>query len=344
MPTSAPSAARRIVFPEINRAAWEDVELPDALAPTQLRVRTDRSLVSAGTEIAIYSGAHIGYTIPGSAYPSLPFRPGYAASGTVEAVGSAVTSFKPGDRVSGSWNHASAAIVDTTRGTLSTLPDGVSFEQGCLARLAAIAMQGVRLAQLRLGESVAVFGQGLIGQFARQHAQLEGAAVTLAVDLIDARLELAARHGATHPVNPRTQDLPAAIKAATRGHGAHVAIEATGSPSVINDALKSVGDFGRVILLGSPRGRVEIDPYSDVHRGGVTIIGSHARTADLPGSPHPTWTMPAQYALCLELMRQRRLLTDGLVSHHVPAADAPPVWDALRDRPQDHLGVILDWR
>ena len=54
--------------------------------------------------------------------------------------------------------------------------------------------------------------------------------------------------------------------------------------------------------------------------------------------------MPAQYALCLELMRQRRLLTDGLVSHHVPAADAPPVWDALRDRPQDHLGVILDWR
>ena len=331
------TAARRIVFAQVREAAWEALDLPAQLAPHQVRVRTGCSLVSAGTEMAIYSGSHIGFTIPGSTYPRMPFLPGYAAAGTVEAVGEAVTAYRPGDRIAGSWNHATHAVVDTSRALAAPLPDGVTFEQGALARLASIAMQGVRLARVQLGETVVVFGQGLIGQFARQHAQLEGAARTIAVDLFEPRLELALRHGASETVRPASPDTSAGVR------GAHVAIEATGSPTVINDALRSVGDFGRVILLGSPRGRVEIDPYSDVHRGGTTINGAHARTADLPGSPHPTWTMRAQYELCLELMRQGRLRTDGLVSHHVDAGESLPVFEALRTRPQEHLGVIITW-
>ncbi|HEU5316726.1 MAG TPA: zinc-binding dehydrogenase [Chloroflexota bacterium] len=330
-------AARRVVFSAVRQAGWEDVALPAQLAPHQVLVRTACSLVSAGTEMAIYSGSHIGYTIPGSTYPSMPHRPGYAAAGTVEAVGDSVTAYKVGDRIAGSWNHASHALVDASRALAAPLPDGVAFEQGALARLASIAMQGVRLARVRLGETVAVFGQGLIGQFARQHAQLEGAARTIAVDLFEPRLELARRHGATETVRPASADTPSGVR------GADVAIEATGAPAVINDALRSVADFGRVVLLGSPRGRVEIDPYSDIHRGGVSVIGAHARTADLPGSPHPTWTMPAQFALCLELMRQGRLRTDGLVSHRLPAAESLPIFEALRTRPQEHLGVLIEW-
>jgi threonine dehydrogenase-like Zn-dependent dehydrogenase len=240
--------------------------------------------------------------------------------------------------------------VDSAAGLLAPLPDGVTYEQGCLARLAAIAMQGVRLARVTLGEAVAVFGQGLVGQFARQHARLEGAILTVAVDLIESRLDLAGRHGnddaapsESHTVNPRTHDPVAAIMECTHGRGVDVAIEATGSPKVIDTALKAAADFGRVVLLGSPRGRLEIDPYSDVHRKGVSVIGAHARTADLPGSPHPRFTMPAQLRLCLELMRQRRLLTNGLVTHRVPATEAPPIFDALTDHPEQHLGVVIDW-
>jgi 2-desacetyl-2-hydroxyethyl bacteriochlorophyllide A dehydrogenase len=340
-----PVEARRIVFPQIHRAEWERVPLPapDQLGPAEALVRAHCTLVSAGTEIAIYSGTHIGYTIPGATYPRLPHRPGYAFAGTVEAAGGAVTGLRPGDRVAGSLPHTDWAVVDTTRSQLWRIPEGVSFEQACLARLAAISMQGVRLAGVRLGERVAVFGQGLIGQFARQLAAIDGAAVTLAIDLIDRRLELAQRHGATHVINPARDDVRAAIGAATDGQGVDVAIEATGNPAVINDALKAAALLGRVILLGSPRGRVEIDPYSDIHRKGVAVIGAHAGTAAAAANAYYRWTAAEHVRLCTELIRQGRLQTGGLVSHRVPADEALGVFAALAERPQDYLGVIIQW-
>jgi threonine dehydrogenase-like Zn-dependent dehydrogenase len=306
-------------------------------------VRAACTLVSAGTEIAIYSGSHIGYTIPDATYPRLPMNPGYAFAGTVETVGEAVTSLQPGDRVSGGMPHADWAVVDVSRGGLLPLPETVSFEQACLARVAVFSLQGIRLARLQLGEQVAVFGQGLIGQFARQFAAIDGAASTLAIDLLDARLAIAARHGATHLVNPSREDVRSAIAAATEGRGVDVAIEATGNPAVINDALKAAAMLGRVILLGSPRGRVEIDAYTDIHRKGVALIGAHGRTASVPSNPYYRWTSAEHHRLAVEFIRQGRLRTDALVTHRVPADDALAVFEALTLRPQDFLGVVIHW-
>jgi threonine dehydrogenase-like Zn-dependent dehydrogenase len=336
-------AAKRVVFPAINRAEWEVLPLPGALAPTEVLVKAARTLVSAGTEVAIYSGAHIGYTIPAARYPRLPFYPGYAFAGTVEATGSGVSTLKPGERVVGGMKHQDWVIVDVERGELDRIPDGVSFEQACVARLAMISMQGVRLARLALGEHVAVFGQGLIGQLAGQLASIDGAATVIAVDLIDARLEVARLHGATHLVNPTRVDLAATIAAATAGHGVDVAIEATGSPPVITDALHAVALLGRVILLGSPRGRLEIDPYTDIHGKGVSVIGAHVATTAASPNPYHRWTLAEHRRLALELMRQGRLFADGLITHRIPAAEALPVWDALSTHQADYLGVIIVW-
>jgi 2-desacetyl-2-hydroxyethyl bacteriochlorophyllide A dehydrogenase len=338
-----PITARRVVFPEIKRAEWENVTLPTELAPNQVLIRTARTLVSAGTEIAIYSGSHIGYSTPGSRYPRLPFYPGYAYSGTVEAVGSAVTAFQPGERVLGSMGHQDVTVVEADGDRLDPIPDGVTFEQACLARLAAISLQGVRLARLSLGEHAAVFGQGLIGQLARQFLTLDGAASVTAIDLIEPRLEVARNHGATHTVNPSEDDLAATLASITNGQGFDVCIEATGNPAVIADALQHAARMGRVILLGSPRGRIEIDPYRDIHSKGVSLIGAHANTTvTVPNAYHP-WTVASHRRLAMELMRQGRLHTDGLISHRVPAVEALPVWDALMTRQQDHLGVIIEW-
>src|SRR5207302_7081960 len=128
-------AAKRVVFPTIKHAEWEAVSLPDELGPTEVLVKAVQTLVSAGTEIAIYSGAHIGYRTPGARYPRLPFYPGYAFAGTVEAAGSEVTTLRPGDRVVGGMRHQDWVVVDTEKGDLDRIPDGVSFEQACLARL-----------------------------------------------------------------------------------------------------------------------------------------------------------------------------------------------------------------
>jgi threonine dehydrogenase-like Zn-dependent dehydrogenase len=226
---------------------------------------------------------------------------------------------------------------------LLPLPDGVTFEQGGLARLAGIAMQGVRLARVRLGDHGVVFGQGLVGQFARQLLVIDGAATAIAVDPVDARLEVAARHGATHTVNPQRAAAAERVAAITAGHGADVVIEATGSPAVAVDALKVAAELGRVVLLGSPRGRAEIDLYHDIHSKGVSLIGAHVRTAPGTANAHYRWTRDEQQLLALELMRQGRLVTDGLVTHRVPAAAALDVYETLLAGPQDRLGVIITW-
>jgi 2-desacetyl-2-hydroxyethyl bacteriochlorophyllide A dehydrogenase len=317
---------------------------PERLGPSEILVQTACTVVSAGTELAVYSGTHIGYTYAEpSGMARLPQRPGYAAAGTVVAVGASVQDLRPGDRVGGALKHTDWSVVDVERARLVRLPDEVSFEQACLARLSTIALQGVRLARVKLGERVAVFGQGLIGQFARQFAGLDGASTIVAVDLVDARLDVARRHGATHVVNPSREDVAAALGNATAGNGVDVAIEATGNPAVINDALRAAAELGRVILLGSPRGRVEIDPYMDIHRKGVSLIGAHERTVAQTPNAQYRWTFGEHYDLALELIRQGRLRTDGLVTHHVAADEALGVFDALADRPQDHLGVLIQW-
>lgn len=339
-----PAEAKRILFTAVRRAEWERVPLPapEALGATQVLLRAECSVVSAGTETANYAGTHIDFQQPGRRVP-LPFRPGYAMAGTVVAVGGAVEDLRPGDRVAASANHADWVVVDTTRTRMVKLPDGVSGEQGCLARLSCIAMQGVRLARVAFGERVVVFGQGLIGQFARQIAAIDGAAATIAVDLVDARLEVARAHGATHALNPSRDDVRAAIKDITAGEGVDVAIEATGHPPVINDALKAVGFMGRVVLLGSPRGRVEIDPYTDIHHKGVTVIGAHARTSADPPNAYHRWSFNEHFRLAVELIRQGRLKTDGLVTRTVGAEEALGVHEEIVERPQDHLGVRIQW-
>jgi threonine dehydrogenase-like Zn-dependent dehydrogenase len=340
-----PTNARRVVFPAFREAAWEDVPLaaPDALGPHEVLYRAVCSMVSAGTELGVFAGTHIGFRTPGATYPRIPFRPGYVSAGVVEAVGSDVLDVRPGDRVSVGARHEDWAVVDTLRRPLLRLPDEVTFEQACVARLAQISMQGVRLARIQLGERVAVFGQGLIGQLARQIAAIDGAATTIAVDLADSRLEIARNHGATHTFNPGRENLTDAVAAATVGHGVDVAIEATGQPKVINDALRVAADLGRVILLGSPRSHTEIDVYYDIHRKGVALIGAHGRTSDVEANPYHRWTTEEHHRLTVELIRQGRLRTDGLVTDRVSAGEALSVFPMLLEQPDKHLGAVIEW-
>ena len=90
------NVARRLVFRAIKDVDWETLALPAELQPTEVLVKTARTVISAGTEVAVFSGTHIGYSIPGAKYPHMPYYPGFAAAGTVEAVGSAVTALEAG--------------------------------------------------------------------------------------------------------------------------------------------------------------------------------------------------------------------------------------------------------
>ena len=102
--------AQQVVIVEPHKVAVREVELPPPAA-NQVLVATEVSAVSAGTELAVYTGTHQWLKDPSLPDWKFPFRPGYSAAGTVVAVGARVSGWRPGDRVSYPGNHASAELL-----------------------------------------------------------------------------------------------------------------------------------------------------------------------------------------------------------------------------------------
>src|SRR5437588_5973191 len=125
--------ARQAVLLETFKVAVREVELPPPAA-NQVLVATEVSAVSAGTELAVYTGTHQWLKDPNLPDWKFPFRPGYSAAGRVVAVGADVRGWQPGDRVSYPGNHASAELltIGHERGRLWRLPEGLDAERAAL--------------------------------------------------------------------------------------------------------------------------------------------------------------------------------------------------------------------
>src|SRR5438270_9716634 len=149
--------ARQVVILEPSRVAVREVELPPP-APNQVLVRTAVSAVSAGTELAVYTGTHQWLKDPTLPDWKFPFRPGYSAAGTVVAVGAAVQGWKEGDRVSYPGNHASAELLTLghERGRLWKLPEHLDAEKAAWACVARYGLGAAVRAGLTMGRSAAV--------------------------------------------------------------------------------------------------------------------------------------------------------------------------------------------
>ena len=317
----------------------EPFELADQPSAGNILLRAERTLISAGTELAIVMGTHISFTT-GGAWPRFPMALGYTFCGRVVAVGAGVTEVSLGDLVLSGAPHASLAEVPA--GKTLKVPVGCSAEDALLAHLSSIPQVGLHLAAPRYGEGIVVFGQGLIGSLAARFALIAGLRPVIAVDPIVERREFAAAAGLV-PVDPNESDPSDVYKSLTGGRLPEIVIEATGAPSVINEALRVAGDMARVVLMGSPRGRVEIDPYNDVHRKGVSVIGAHANwAAPIPTAWNP-FTNDRQRHYAMALIVDGSLSTKGLISHHIAPARARETYRALADRAPGYMGVVIDW-
>src|SRR3954452_21150798 len=158
--------ARQAVILEPYQVDVREAELPGP-GPNQVLVATEASAVSAGTELAVYTGTHQWLKDPSLPDWKFPFRPGYSAAGRVLAVGAAVPGWKPGDRVSYPGNHASHELLTLghERGRWWKLPDNLDAEKASLACIARYGLGASVRAGLTLARSAAVLGLGLIGQF-----------------------------------------------------------------------------------------------------------------------------------------------------------------------------------
>jgi 2-desacetyl-2-hydroxyethyl bacteriochlorophyllide A dehydrogenase len=335
--------ARRLVCKAIRQIEWETYEIPETLESHQVLIKSASSLISAGTEMAVYSGSHIGYTLPTPPpWFKFPMDMGYALAGTVQATGGEVKEWVVGDRVMVHAPHGDWASCDVRTAIIHRLPAGVSMEEGALARIGGISLVGVRQGNVTLGETVVILGLGLIGQLAAQLCRLAGARPVIGVDLIPNRVRIAAA-GGIHAINSNEVDVVSVVNEMTGGRMAEVVIEATGNPQVIPMALDLVSEGGRVVLLGSPRGEIEMDAYSTVHRRGISLIGAHDRLSAHPWTFRDPWTRQRNLDLILTLFADGSLKSDGLISHCIQPDDIRETYEMLIERPEDFLGVLIEW-
>lgn len=325
--------ALKVVFPEKRKCRVEGVDLPDAPEGDKVLVKAHASLISAGTEMSVYAGTHSGLEDPANKFAKFPFHPGYATAGVVLKTGPSVKSFKPGDPVFVMKPHASHFLCAEQE--LVPVPQNLALGLAPLARLAAISLHGVRMADIHLGESCLVLGQGLIGLFATLGARLEGARPLIAVDLDDARLELAGNMGATCGLNPSRGSLETpAVE--------HLIVATPGS-SVVPQALSLVAAGGKVVLLGGVHGDVALDLYKTVHRKGLHLIGAHENGAPAVETRQCRWTMRNNLICMLKLMAAGEFDAERLVTQRCGPDGIPGLFESAVLEPKTHLGMIIQW-
>jgi L-iditol 2-dehydrogenase len=334
--------ATRLVSPRIGEMTLEHFDIPDQLPPGSILVRTGTTLISPGTEVANY----LGRTTERPPERTEPYYPGYSFAGEVIAVGDGMVCFQPGDRVTGPLPHASMALEARPERLerITHIPDGVSDRQAAFSQLSCIALNGVRKAEIQLGDKVAVVGAGLVGLLAARLSQLNGGHPVVSLDLVPARRRAALDFGVDAVLDaPGSADSDATIETLTPT-GFDVVIEATGAAAAFVPALKLAARGGRVILLGSTRGVVEgFSPYAESHLKGLTIIGAHVWTAPTHATERDRWTEPVNRRVLLSLMRGGLFDVEKLITHEIAPADAGDAFAGLASEPDKYLGVQIDW-
>ncbi|MDB5084189.1 MAG: dehydrogenase [Bacilli bacterium] len=334
----------KVLFNGPNQTAFDQFDLSTDLSEDGVLVRTQYSLISPGTELAIYTGTHIGIPDPNNTFAKYPFSPGYASVGEVVAVGDAVTELQAGDMVYALGNHASYNVFswfNRENRPIIKLPQDMAGERAVFARLAAICMTAVVQSRITIGDYVAVLGMGLIGNLAAQLYKSFGAC-PIGIDLVEKRLQIAKRTGIPFTIHSGERaDLQHLIKniISTSSAAPDLVVEATGVPALVNTALDLVRPMGQVILLGSTRGLVEMDAYKHIHSKGIFLTGAHEKLQGHHG-------LPSRLTLTrhvLDLIEKGAIVVDPLLTHKLPADKAEEGYQLLLNHKELTMGVLLDW-
>jgi 2-desacetyl-2-hydroxyethyl bacteriochlorophyllide A dehydrogenase len=331
--------SRRLVFPGLQEVGWEEHHVP-LPRHGELSVETRRSLISIGTELAFFSGRQ--WTNPGTGVlPKYPYYPGYSNAGTIAAVGDAAGPWQAGGRIASAARHGSHQTVRSAEDA-TAIAEEVSDEEATFCTLGATALNAYRRGAPLLGESAVVIGQGILGQLAVQLLRLGGCNPVVAVDLEAARLALTGRiDAATHLLSAREDDVVVAVHDLTAGRGADVVFEATGRTEAYDLVFSLTRPHGRVVGLGSPRYPAPVD-MQQVHIKPLHVIGAIGQHPS-GESRENRWTRGAHMALFMDLLAAKQVNVRDLITHRVPADEAPDIYPKLLKDRTSYLGVILEW-
>ncbi len=354
------------------------IELIDTPCP-QLKsghvlIETRASLISPGTERMLLDFGRAGYLAKARQQPDKvkqvlekirtdgflptlqtvrakldqPIPLGYCNVGHVLAVAQDVSGLAVGDRVVSNGPHAEVVLVP--KNLVARIPDGVGDDEAAFTVLGAIALQGIRLVSPTLGETIAVFGLGLIGLLAVQILHAHGARV-IGFDFDAARVELARTFGATAEnlalgTNPVT-----AAQSLTDGLGVDgvLVTAATTSDELMHQAAQMCRRRGRIVLTGVTGLHLQRSDFYEKELSFQVSCsygpGRYDPTYEEQGHDYPLafvrWTEQRNFQAILQLLHDRRLSVDPLISQRIAFTDAQQAYEAVLAK--SVLGALLTY-
>lgn len=338
---------KQVVVLEAYKVGTREVDLPDP-APNQILVACDVSAISAGTELAVYTGTHQWLKDPNLPDWKFPFKPGYSAAGRVVAVGSDIKNWKPGDRVSYPGNHASHELltIGHERGRLWKLPEGMDPERAAVACIARYGFGAAVRVGISLGKSATVLGLGIIGQFALRSLIAAGAYPVVGIDEVAMRREAALAAGADHVIDPKAGDVKQQLHDYLKRKGTEVVADATGVPAAVPVAMSLACDGGQVVIVGSPRGKAQdVNFYDDLHRRYIEVTGAHGNMLFEPAHTRlaGSWDIDKAQNWLVNALHRGRLSLANLITHRIAPEGLGDAYEGLLRQKDTYLGVTMKW-
>jgi predicted dehydrogenase/threonine dehydrogenase-like Zn-dependent dehydrogenase len=348
-----------------------DVPVP-AASGVRLVIRTRASVISAGTERMLVEFGRGNLLDKARAQPdkvrdvlakvrtegllstleavqgklATPIPLGYCNAGVIVDVGQSVSRFQPGDRVVSNGPHAEFVVMPHT--LAAKIPDGVSFEAAAFAPIAAIGLQGIRLAQPTLGETVVVYGLGLIGLLCVQLLRANGC-VVIGIDRTWSRLALAERFGA-RVIDGASGDVVGQVSALTEERGADAVLLtlASDSDEPMHDAARMSRKRGRIVLVGVTGLTLNRDEFfkkelsfqvSCSYGPGRYDPQYEERGVDYPAG-YVRWTEQRNFEAVLGAMAAGQLDPTPLITHRFDFDAAPRAYELITST-EPSIGVVL---
>ena len=342
-------------------------------------VRNHFSLISAGTEGKTVKDARLGYIGKAKARKEevkkviqtaktigvmntyrlvmnkldAPSPLGYCCAGEVIEVASDITDIQVGDMVACGGNSANhAEVVAVPRNLCVKIPEGVAIDQASLATLGSIALQGIRQADLRLGESAAVIGLGLIGQLTIQMLHASGVK-TIGVDIDPGQVASALKNGADMAYVRGSDYLMQAVDELTNGYGVDAVIITAGTSST--DPIDFSGEIcrqkGKVVVVGAvPTGFKRVNYFKkelDLRMSCSYGPGRYDADYEEKGIDYPygyvRWTENRNMEAFIELIRSGRINLSPLITHRFSFNDAVKAYDLIVNKTEPFLGIIMQY-
>ena len=341
---------KALLLNEYKHLEYTDFPLPE-IGPQDVRIQV-KACGSCGSDIHGYDGSS-GRRIP-------PLIMGHELSGVIVDVGSSVTEWKPGDRVTcdstvycGECFHcrrgeinlcdnrrvlgvstgeyrrhgAFAEYLSVPQRILYKLPAEISFVQAAMMEPLSIAFHAVDITPLQVNDSAVVVGAGMIGLLVIQALRIAGCGQIIAIDLDQDRLNLVCQFGADLCLRSDDSELAQKILEVTSGRGADRAFEVVGIPPTFKTAVGSVRKGGSVTMVGNLSPAVELPLQAAVTRQ-ITLYGSCASNGEYPA--------------CLEMLRRGRMNVDPLISAAAPLEEGAQWFERLYRREPGLMKVILE--